>query len=179
MNFDFFIDSILLAEGGYVNDPSDRGGETMFGITREVARLNGYFGPMKEMPESLARAIYRKRYISEPAFDKVALINERVAGELIDTGVNMGPATAAMFLQRWLNAFNDTGSRYSKLFVDGRIGSVTLSALQSFLKWRKEGETVMMRALNSVQAVRYLDIAERDDSQKRFIYGWLLNRVVM
>jgi hypothetical protein len=36
-----------------------------------VARRNGYRGPMQELPLALARDIYRKRYIVEPAFDKV------------------------------------------------------------------------------------------------------------
>lgn len=178
MNFEHIIDEVIRAEQGYVDHPDDRGGPTNFGITLAVARKNGYDGDMRDLPESLAREIYRRRYIAEPKFDLVAMIDEHIGAELIDTGVNMGPAHPAMFLQRWLNAFNDTGSRYADLFVDGRIGQVTLDALKAFLKWRgTEGRIVMLRALNSLQAVRYLEIAERDRSQRKFTYGWVRGRV--
>ena len=36
------INEIIGVEGGYVNDPSDSGGETNFGITVAVARQFGY-----------------------------------------------------------------------------------------------------------------------------------------
>ena len=105
------IDAILRAEGGYVNDPQDKGGETNFGITVAVARANGYTGPMRNMPEAVARAIYTARYITEPKFDQVLALHAGIGAEVIDTGVNMGPHRAAEFLQRWLNGFNDTGAR--------------------------------------------------------------------
>ena len=95
MNFEPIIDAILRAEQGYVDHPDDRGGPTNHGITLAVARANGYDGDMRDLPVSLAREIYRRRYIVAPAFDKVAAINAEIAAELIDTGVNMGPARAA------------------------------------------------------------------------------------
>lgn len=178
MNFERVIDGILAKEKGYVDHPADKGGPTNYGITLAVARANGYQGDMRDMPLGLAREIYRRRYIAEPRFDQVALIDERLGFELIDTGVNMGPDVAANFLQRWLNAFNDTGSRYADLFVDGRIGTVTLQALHAFLRWRGDiGAQVLLRSLNCVQGGRYLAIAEADKSQRVFLYGWMKERV--
>jgi lysozyme family protein len=179
MDFDPFVNKILAAEGGYVNLSGDRGGETNFGITVAVARANGYTGDMINLPQSLARMIYLKRYITEPKFDRIANVNESVAAELIDTGVNMGPATAAMFFQRWINGFNYKGP-YQDVFVDGRIGQITISAFAAFLAWRKkDGEVAMLRALNSLQGARYLDLAERDVSQRQFTFGWMVNRVAI
>lgn len=179
MNFEPIIEEILRVEGGYVDHPDDRGGPTNFGITLAVARKNGWQGDMRALPESLAREIYRRRYIAEPKFDLVALIDEPIGMELIDTGVNMGPAHPAMFLQRWLNAFNDTGSRYADLFVDGRIGQVTLDALKAFLRWRgREGSLVLLRSLNCLQGTRYLEISERDRTQRSFVYGQMRGRVL-
>lgn len=187
MNFEGVIDAVLDAEAprwrngdcGYTDDPNDKGGPTAYGITTVVARSNGYDGPMRDLPITLARAIYRNRYIVAPAFDKVALIDEAVASELIDTGVNMGPTVAGLFLQRWLNAFNDTGSRYADVFVDGRIGDVTLASLRAFRRWRgDEGAKVMVAALNSVQGERYLEISERDPTQRKYTYGWVRERVM-
>jgi lysozyme family protein len=187
MNFESVIDGILDAEApnwrtgdsGYTDDPSDRGGPTAYGITVAVARKNGYFGQMQELPLTLARSIYRNRYIVEPAFDKVALINEGVAAELIDTGVNCGPARAAEFFQRCLNAFNTDGSRYADVFADGRIGEVTLAAFRAYRRWRGvEGAGVMVCALNSLQGERYIEIAENNPSQRKYTYGWIKERVL-
>lgn len=178
MAFDSIIDGILLREKGYVDHPNDRGGPTNYGITVAVARANGYQGSMRELPIGLARSIYERRYILEPRFDQVAAINADIAVELIDTGVNMGPSRAAEFLQRWLNGFNSDGSRYADLFVDGRLGSLSLSALREFLRWRGvDGVKVMLKALNGVQASRYLELSEANKSQRDFLYGWIRERV--
>ena len=174
------IDAILRAEGGYVNDPADKGGETNLGITVAVARAYGYTGSMRDLPVAVARAIYTARYITEPKFDQVLAIHAGIGAEVIDTGVNMGPHRAAEFLQRWLNGFNDTGARYPSLFVDGRLGAQSLGALDSFLKWRgQDGAAVLLRALNGLQAARYLDITEANKSQRRFLFGWIKERVAM
>jgi lysozyme family protein len=174
------IDNVLAAEGGYVNDPNDRGGETNFGITIAVARANGYHGAMVDMPVSFARDVYYKRYVSAPKFDAVASLDFDIGYEIIDTGVNMGTGTAAIFLQRWLNGFRAQRAPYGELFVDGQIGAITLDALRSFLEWRgKAGKIALLRGLNGVQAVRYLEITERNNSQREFLFGWITNRVVM
>lgn len=178
MTLNDIIAEVIKAEGGYVNDPDDRGGETNFGITVAVARANGYHGSMRDMPRSVAEAIYRKRYIVAPGFDKVFILSNAIGVELVDTGVNMGPAMAGMFLQRWLNGFNQPGSGYQDLFVDGQIGPISVDALRTFLERRgKEGEQVMLRALNSIQGARYLEIAESKPTQRKFLYGWIRARV--
>jgi lysozyme family protein len=172
------IENVMKAEQGYVNDEFDGGGETNYGITVAVARANGFAGEMKTMTREFARGIYEKRYVVEPWFDRVAELSPVLGEELVDTGVNMGPAVPAMMLQRWLNGFNDSGSKYQDVFVDGRLGPVSIEALKAFLAWRgKEGESVMLMALNSTQGVRYLDIAEKNPTQERFLYGWMRTRV--
>lgn len=172
------INEVIRAEGTYSNNPADRGGETMFGITVAVARANGYTGLMRDMPRSVAEGIYRKRYVTEPKFDLVVQVNEAVGLEVIDTGVNMGPSRAAEFLQRWLNGFNLPGSGYQDLFVDGRVGSLTIEALKRYLARRgREGETVLLRGLNSTQGNRYLELTEANKTQRTFLYGWVRARV--
>lgn len=179
MNFDKIIDDVISREGGFTDHPSDRGGPTMYGITQSVARANGWRGDMRDLPLEFAQAIYLGRYITIPAFDKVAAVNERVGAELIDTGINMGPAVAGTMFQRWLNGLNLRGSRFQDVFVDGRIGPVTLDAFRNYMRWRgDEGAEVMVAALNGTQAVRYLEIAEANPSQESFLYGWLRSRVL-
>lgn len=175
---DRIIDDVLAIEKGYVNDPDDSGGETNYGITIEVARENGYHGPMIDMPVSFARQVYTKRYINEPNFHLVIDHSEAIAAELIDTGINMGPHRAAEFLQRWLNGFN-LGS-HPDLFVDGRVGTITINALSAFLQKRgEEGERVLFTALNCTQGDRYLELTEARKKDRKFLYGWMLHRVSM
>ena len=125
------LSDVIAVEGGYVNDAADRGGETRWGITATTARAHGYTGPMMALPEATARAIYRTQYVDAPRFGDVVAIDPDLGAKLVDIGVNMGPAVAAAFLQRWLNAFNDTGTRYAELVVDGQIGTQTLDALRA------------------------------------------------
>jgi lysozyme family protein len=91
----------------------------------------------------------------------------------------MGPAVAATFLQRALTALNRGGKDYPDLTPDGRIGAVTLAALDTFLKARGQssGETVLLRAMEALQGERYLRLAERRPANEAFLYGWLANRI--
>lgn len=178
MNLQQTIDALIGREGKYSNNPSDRGGETMWGITVGVARAFGYAGPMQNMPRTTAELIYTQRYWKQPGFDKVALIDEDIAEEMLDTGVNMGPAVAGKFLQRALNVLNQGEKLYPNLAVDGGIGAMTINALNSFISVRGAGgRTVLLRMLNAQQSVRYMEIAEADARQEGFEYGWQFNRV--
>jgi lysozyme family protein len=176
---DRLIESLIDREGGYVDHPADKGGPTCFGITEAVARAHGFAGAMRKLPRDEAAAIYRRLYWLRPRFDEVATRSWRIAAELFDTGVNMGPAVAATFLQRALTALNRAGSDYPDLVPDGRIGPVTLAALDSFLAARgvQSGETVILRALEALQGERYLRLAERRPANEAFLYGWLANRI--
>ena len=146
------IEGLLEREGGYVNHPADKGGPTCFGITTAVARAHGYAGAMRQLPREDAVAIYARLYWLRPRFNDIASRSARVAEELFDTGVNMGPGVAATFLQRALTALNRNGADYADLVPDGRIGDVTLSALDAFFAVRGKpgGETVLLRALEAL-----------------------------
>ena len=137
MRIDEAIDELIGREGGYVNHPADRGGPTRFGITEAVARAHGYGGDMRSLPRADAEAIYRRLYWLRPGFDRVAEGAPKVAAELFDTAVNMGPETAVGFLQRALNALNRNGRDYADIAVDRRIGPATLGALAGFLAARR------------------------------------------
>jgi len=171
---------LTAAEGGYVNHPSDRGGETNHGITKDVARRYGYAGLMRDMPLAFALSVYEARYVREPGFGKVAELSVPIAKELVDTGVNMGQAVAADFLQVALNALNQQGKAYPDVKLDQDVGPATLGALAAFLKLRgKQGEVVLLRALNSLQGARYLSISASRPQNEDFTYGWFANRVVI
>lgn len=180
MIFDAIIEGILAREGGYTNNSADRGGETIYGITAAVARANGYKGPMRTLPRELAKDIYVNRYITQPGFAELMPISDRIADEVVDTGVNMGPAVATLFLQQALNGLNSNGQDYPDVVEDGECGAQTRSALTRFLfKRGREGEAVMLKALNCLQGARYISLARTRAANETFLYGWLRTRVML
>lgn len=177
MDFSTIINSLIGKEKGFSDNPSDKGSPTNFGITEAVARQNGFTGDMRDLPRSLAESIYLEQYIIGPGFDKVAMCAIFVGEELIDTGVNMGPKQASIMFQRLLNAFNKRGSKYPDLVVDGVIGPVSIAAFKKYMVFRgSEGIGVFVNALNHLQGYRYLELAEKHESQEDFFYGWIKNR---
>lgn len=175
---DKIIDAILVAEGGYVNDASDAGGATRYGVTETVARQNGYYGDMKQFPDSLARQIYKNQYYLVPKFDKVAVLSPVVAAELTDCGVNCGTGFAKGILQSALNLLNRQGKDYADIKEDGDIGTGTLTALGAFLSKRgKSGEDLLLKLLCIMRGARYVEICKARIQNEDFLAGWLTNRI--
>jgi len=169
-------------EGRYVNDPADSGGETIWGITVAVARACGYLGRMCDMTIETAMAIYLERYWDYMRLDEVASLSRHVAAELFDSGVNCGQGTAGKWLQAALNAFNQQGTLYADITVDGGIGRMTLYSLKRYFEAHARfgagaAEKVLMRALNAQQGDHYLRLAWARPKDERFAFGWFLNRV--
>lgn len=178
MDVERLIDAVIQREGGFSNHPADTGGATRWGITEAVARAHGWRGSMREFPRAEAAAIYKRLYWLRPGLDQVAALAPALAAELFDTGVNMGPAVAAGFLQRALNALNRGGRDYPDLALDRRIGPRTAAALAAFLGKRgRAGEAVLVKAIEALQGERYLRLAEQRPANEAFLFGWLANRV--
>lgn len=113
-NYKESFDKVILAEGGYVNDPDDTGGETYLGITRvhhpnakmfklidEVKKsFNGKFtnrqmtAKLKTMPEIVdeARSIYKTQYWDKVKLDEVP--SDKLAHQIFDMAVNAGVSLA-------------------------------------------------------------------------------------
>lgn len=176
--FDQAFDQLLGIEGGYSDRASDRGGKTQWGITEAVARRNGYTGPMDALPVTMAKDIYRHEYWDALALDDVAALSVRVADDLFDCAVNCGQGRAALWFQRALNIFNRQGQDYQDIREDGQIGSNTIAAFRALLaKRRKDGETVMLRAIKCLKGAHYIDIGTSRPANEDFEFGWFLNRV--
>ncbi|MEZ0150113.1 MAG: glycoside hydrolase family 108 protein [Candidatus Reddybacter sp.] len=173
------IAEIMQREGGFSSHPHDAGGATRFGVTEAVARATGYRGAMRDLPKDSAQRILLRRYYFDPKFNRLDPLSPAISGELTDTGINMGPLTACIYLQRALNAFNQQGSRYRDLNIDGKVGNKTISALSAYLKYRgTAGEKVILKALNILQGADYIAFSQSGDKKNEsFVYGWLKNRV--
>lgn len=174
--FDELDKATAKAEGGYVNDPKDPGGETNHGITVAVARENGYTGRMVDMTAAQAKAIRKGKYWIRSGVYRIASGSPAVAREVYDTGINMGTGTAAIFFQRALNALNREGTTYPDIDVDGGIGNKTIDAWTAFIA-QPGAESVMLKALNGLQTARYIELSESRKANERFTNGWISQRV--
>jgi len=178
MDVEALIDAVIAREGGYSNHPADKGGPTRWGITQQVARAHGYGGDMRQFPRAEAIAVYRRIYWLRPGLDRVARHAPRIAAEMFDTGVNMGPAIAVGFLQRALNALNRGASDYPDIAAGTAMDAPTEQALAAFLARRgPAGESVLLKAIEALQGERYLRLAEQRPANEAFLYGWLANRL--
>jgi lysozyme family protein len=177
VTFDAAFQHTVGLEGRYSNHASDTGGATKFGITERVARANGYTDDMRRLPLEKAKEIYRKQYWDTLKLDDIDKLSSDLAHKMFDVGVNMGIGRATQFLQRVLNVLNKRGTLYGDLQADGAMGPVTIASLKAFLGVRKkDGETVLLRAINGQQIVKYIEFSENKESQEDFTFGWLLQR---
>ena len=103
MNFDDSFTRLLGNEGGYSDNSSDPGGKTMWGITEAVARACGYTGEMRDMPQDVAKAIYKPRYWDPISGDSLG----DLAFHVFDAAVNSGVRQATIWLQQALGVTAD------------------------------------------------------------------------
>jgi lysozyme family protein len=145
------IEDILRREGGHSNDPSDHGGRTQFGIS-ESANPSAWADGRVTADE--ARDIYYKKYVVGPGFDKVE--DSGLQAQLVDFGVNSGPAIAIMKVQGLVG-----------VKADGILGPTTLDAINSASPMKLGNHLVAER-------IRMLaKIVSKSPSQAKFLSGWV------
>lgn len=144
------IDRILLTEGGYVNDPDDRGGETKFGVSkRHHPDID-----IKNLTREKARDILVNEYIVAPGFD--TLTPGVLRDQLIDYGYHSGPPQAIRSLQQILG-----------VEVDGKLGPGTRAALL-------KGDALKLNTALVKKRVEFLsDIIIRRPANLKFLRGWM------
>lgn len=169
------VSAVFLMEGGYVNDPRDPGGETNYGITKQVAVANGYYGPMKEMPKDFAWSVYYDQYLGKPGYDKVLAYSPAVAEELVDTAVNTGVSRSSLWFQKALNSLNRGGKDYPSITTDGKVGSSTIKAYASLEKVRGKAKAceMVIKLVDAQQANHYMSLTKMSD----FTPGWVQHRI--
>lgn len=120
--FERALSFVLRAEGGYVDNPLDRGGQTNFGVTAAVYdqwRISKGLPKrsVRDIEESEVAAIYRANYWQASRSDAlpwpVSLMH-------FDSAVNHGVSRAAALLQA-----------AAGVTVDGKVGPKTIAAAQA------------------------------------------------
>lgn len=174
------LSATYAVEGGFVNDPSDHGGATIYGVTEQVARADGYTGDMRNFPKHCAASvptcadkIYIERYIEAPGYTPLLTIDPPVSREVVDTAVNAGPSRSSIFLQASINVLCGT-----KLKTDGRVGPATISAYSACQERLGKAPfcVTMLNALDGSQERFYRKLATRP-GQAKFLKGWLRARI--
>lgn len=155
------LDLVLQSEGGYVDDPADRGGATNLGVTQATydawrARHGWRLQSVALIKYDEAAAIYWRDYWTPACCDRIpwplSLIH-------FDAAVNTGVGEAARLLQRALG-----------IPIDGMIGQLTLS------RCAPAGPRDCYRLLLE-RAFHYRAIAHGDPTQQKFLAGGWLARL--
>lgn len=144
-------------EGGYANDPDDKGGCTMMGVTIKVYQK--YFGKdktcddLKKISEEEWLTIFKDGYWKPWKADEVK--NQSIAQLCVDMGWGSGPKTAIKKVQACLG-----------LKADGIVGPKTLAALNQYPS---------ITVFRKLWAMRYnwLHQIAKVGNNKKFLRGWL------
>lgn len=167
------IAAVFALEGGYVWHKDDPGGATNHGITERVARANGFTGDMRDLSRAEAFAIYEREYIRKPGFVPLVEIDPAVAEEVIDTGVNMGPARPIRFFRQAVNEVCRT-----RLPITATMDAVTVQA------WRdcranlgRPGCVAVLDSLDRQQRAEYDRLVRVNPRLRVFHRGWINHRI--
>lgn len=178
---------LLGIEGGFVDDPVDRGGATKYGISLRFLKaegqidedLDGYADFDLDMDGDIdgadirlltvgdAKSLYKRSFWEVLDCESFP---EPIGEMLFDQGVNGGNHAAKKLLQRAINALRSEMYQHP-IKVDGQIGRHTREALDLLIA--DGGLPRFAAAYRAAVAHRYRSIVRRNPSQARFLNGWL------
>lgn len=166
--FEPAFEKTMVHEGGYANNPADRGGETYKGIARkfwpgwagwvlvDAAKKKAGFprclaadAELQTRVAAFYRANFWPRHFSE-------IKDQSIAEWLFDKSVNMGIGQAVKLLQR-----------AAGVTADGDYGPKTTIAVNSADPVR------LLEQCREQARAFYRGLAEKNPSQKQFLKGWL------
>lgn len=155
-------------EGGYANNPADRGGETYRGIARKHwPAWQGW--PLvdekksrPDFPKCLTDSAYLDAAVKDfyrrnfwPAW-MGGIESQDLADWVFDKAVNMGTAQAVKLLQRAAGVDDD-----------GRWGPRTAAAVKA------ADPSSLLEACREQARMFYRQLADNNPSQRQFLKGWL------
>jgi lysozyme family protein len=160
-DFSLAIPTILTNEGGFVNDPTDPGGATKYGISLRFLQANGIDinhdgGVTKDdiviltVPE--ASELYQKYFWK---FDGIR--SQAIATKIFDTCVNLGSVGGLRLCQR--------AARVRP--VDGKYGSLTEGAFNG------SNEGALLEEIRNRLISFYNNLAEARPEEAKNLNGWL------
>ncbi len=179
--FDEAIKTVFKHEGGFVNDSSDPGGATNYGISSRFLNLKSIDDSLKKeidfnkdnyidaddikkMSKETAKEIYKKCWWDK--FQYGNILDQDLATKIFDIAVNIGPYQAHKILQR---AINNTINNYP-IEVDGIIGKRTRSASNII------DPQILRKEFITLVTDFYKELCNKNVNFRKYLQGWL-NRV--
>lgn len=153
--FDICFTTLIGHEGGYVNNASDPGGETNFGISKRSYPTVD----IKALTLADAKAIYKRDFWDRAQCDRLP---PGVAFDVFDTAVNSGIGQAIRFLQRAVGVADDgvvgamtlaAVSRVDPEAVQARFNGHRLDFMTRLTTWPVFGAGWVRRVAKNLQAV--------------------------
>jgi lysozyme family protein len=168
-NFENCLQVILKNEGGYSNNPSDKGGETYKGISRKNwpqwsgwTAVDGLKG-QPDFPESIdsnigvdsaVKMAYKNHFWNSMRLDEIA--NPRTALLIFDFAVNSGVIRAVKIAQEIVG-----------VETDGAMGKISIATINSF------DPDMFEKEYKAKRIERFYRIVEKNPSQSIFLNGWI------
>jgi lysozyme family protein len=159
----------MRAEGGYVRDPQDPGGETYKGVARRMnSKWDGWFliDAMKkerDFPANLEgyaalqekiRAFYEANYWDRIRGDEIQ--NQDIAESIFDFAVNAGPVASAKLAQMTVGTE-----------PDGVVGPVTVAKINA------DDPRAFLAVFALHKIARYVGICEKRQESRKYFFGWV------
>lgn len=163
------VKQTLKAEGGYVHDPDDPGGETYKGIARtrnskwpgwvdiDIHKTKPNFPASLEENSELQQkvhALYEAQYWDKVCGDDID--DQDIAESIFDFAVNAGPRTSAKLAQLSVGAT-----------ADGVIGPKTLALIN------KDDKRAFLATFALAKIGRYVNICENRKESRKYFFGWV------
>jgi lysozyme family protein len=121
---DGMVAEIIQREGGFVDDPADKGGATNMGITQAALatwlKRPATIDDVKALTVDQASAIYKQMYFTAPHIDQLPADIQPVC---FDICVNSGAGAMGKLVQQTLNA-----AGFGPLTTDGALGPKSQAA---------------------------------------------------
>lgn len=170
-NFDSAFQVVLKHEGGFVNDPNDKGGPTKYGVSLYWLQTQGFtfadlnhdgridIEDIKALTPDKAAEFYREKWWNKYGYGNIS--NCEIATRIFDMAVNMGGIQANKLAQR-------AAIRCGNLCAaDGVFGPVSFNAITTV------SPECWLKQFKELCAEFYRQLVITHPNYVIYINGWL------
>jgi lysozyme family protein len=166
-DFNTAIEVVLRHEGGFVDNPSDPGGATDYGVSARWLKSKGLLEQLeegdktqdevmaiREMTKAQAMGFYKAYFWDFYKYQNLQA--QPVATKVFDTGVNLGPSRSHRILQGILG-----------LIPDGVLGPKTFAEANAL------SPSTLVVKFQTAQANFYRGLVAKNPKLSVFLSGWV------